>query len=241
MYYPDEYSPYTLGNKILRRGLPFIGAPSRRVRLVKRFLKGGRILDVGCGSGVFLEVLGAQGWHRHAMDIADHSLLQDQNVPFFAGHFDAQPPPVHSLDAVTLWHVFEHLYHPQQALRNAHAILKPGGYLFLAVPDHHCLDRHLFGRAWIGWDPPRHLATYSRKSMEILLRRANFQLQAVLPDAINGSTVALCCDFALRSKGIHTERLWSSLPVHLALTPWSELTRLAGVAQAKVYVATRTH
>jgi SAM-dependent methyltransferase len=235
-HYPKDYQPY---QNELTQPLPFglsaIRAYARRRRKVLRFVKGGRILDVGCGNGAFLDSLGSRDWQRHAMDLEQHCQFTEP-VPFFAGRFDCDRPPLENLDAVTLWHVFEHLYDPRQALRHAHAILRPGGLLFLAIPAMHSLDRHVFGPGWIGWDVPRHLATYSDKAMTTLFRAADLKLEAVMPDACNGAMVALSLEFALRSRQFETA-VGRSLIVHAILTPWAELSSLVGWASARIYVA----
>src|SRR5216684_3330478 len=134
-YYPDVYEPYqkTSHPKLADKVARALGLYSRRRRIVERFIKRGRILDVGCGSGEFLESLAGGPWERYAMDIEWHGRhgLRDG---FHEGQFDHEPPPFTELDAITLWHVFEHLYHPQGALDNAAKLLRPGGCLYRLTP-----------------------------------------------------------------------------------------------------------
>jgi hypothetical protein len=134
--------------------------------------------------------------------------------------------------------VFEHLYHPEQALENAREILRPGGFLFLAIPDLKSVEPHLFGKYWVGWDPPRHVATYSAKGMEVLLKRAGFELVDVVPDITSGALLLMNVDFALKARGISWE-LRQSLWLRLLATPLVWMLSVAGFAPAKVYVAQR--
>jgi hypothetical protein len=137
---------------------------------------------------------------------------------------------------VTLWHVFEHLYHPRKALENAATLLKPSGFLFLAIPDLASLEPHLFGKYWIGWDPPRHIATYSRRGLETLLGEAGFRLVGIAPDAYTGRTFLLNVDFLLAAKG-RSHRVQHSLVLRLLLAPVLFILIRLGLAPAKVYVA----
>jgi SAM-dependent methyltransferase len=238
-YYPDSYLNYQEDRhpRLVRKLAWTLGLAVRKRRIVERFFKGGRILDVGCGNGFFLRTLAGGLWERYALDTKWHGRGACPGT-FFEGRFDHQPPPLTGLDAVTLWHVFEHLYHPRQALENAFAVLRPGGLLFLAIPDLKSLEPRIFGRYWIGWDPPRHIATYSRKGIETLLGAAGFRLLDAVPDVCTGELFLLSVDLLLRSLGFGGN-LHHSLVFRVLLSPLTySLTRM-GLAPAKVYVAQR--
>ena len=131
-----------------------------------------------------------------------HSTAFDSSVSFFEGRIDRNRPDLHSLDVVTLWHVFEHLYDPKKALEHIAEMLRPGGYLLIAVPEPACLERRVFGRYWIGWDPPRHVATYSQKSIGTFFRQAGLQMVAAPPDICNGAMLAMNFGHVLRGVGV---------------------------------------
>lgn len=236
-YYPDSYEPYQAAapSDLVFRVAAIFGLPFRRQRIVERFVPGGRLLDVGCGSGEFLRLLDGARWQRFATDIERHCPL-DLPVEFHAGLFDRDRLPLANLDAITLWHVFEHFYHPRKALEHAGALLKPGGFLFLAIPDLACIERVLFRRCWIGWDPPRHIATYSKKGIELLLRESGLRLVSVVPDNCTGDLLALNIEFVLRTLGWKLN-LHHSTAVRILLSPFMFVLRRVGLAPTKVYVA----
>jgi len=237
-YYPASYLPYRPAptNGLLHKLAVAWGLPFRRRKILERFAAAGRILDVGCGNGSFLGTLQPDRWERHAMDIAQYCQF-DGDVRFHAGRFDREMPPLSGqLDAITLWHVFEHLYNPRRALQHAAELLAEGGFLLLAIPDLQCIERRLFGKAWAGWDAPRHVATYSPKSLEILLAGAGLRLVSVVPDYCGGRQLALNIEMALRAAGVE-QNLNQSVVLQAALTPLAELLSLGALAPAKVYVA----
>jgi len=241
-YYPNSYGPYQQNGDapLVRKAASLLGLEQRRRNIVERCLPAGngssrRILDVGCGAGDFLELLSDGPWERYAMDVARHT-GGSFTGPFHEGRFDHSAPPFPCMDAITLWHVFEHLYHPRIALRNAAALLKPGGRLFLAIPDLRCMERALFGRFWVGWDPPRHVATYSHRGIKELLEEAGLKLVRVVPDACSSSLLALNIEFVLRSTGRH-RNVQNSFFLKLLLYPLVFLSISLGLAPAKVYVA----
>jgi SAM-dependent methyltransferase len=236
-YYPEVYAPFQKRSysKLAGKVASVLGLDTRRQRIVKRFIRDGRILDVGCGNGEFLEGLRGGPWVRYAMDTKWHGRYAPPDG-FHEGQFDHEPPPFTELDAITLWHVFEHLYHPQRALDNAAILLRPGGFLFLAMPDIKCVERLLFRKYWIGWDPPRHTATYSASAIESMLRRAGLRMLAVVPDACTGEFLSLNVEFFLRSRGIRKD-IHRSLLLRALLSPLVFASIRLGLAPAKVYVA----
>jgi len=236
-YYPDAYAPYQKRSysRLVGKVASALGLNTRRQRIVERFVRRGKILDVGCGSGEFLEGHAADAWVRYAMDTKWYGRYGPPDG-FHEGQFDHEPPPFTDLDAITLWHVFEHLYHPQRALDNAATLLRPGGFLFLAIPDLKCAERLLFGKYWVGWDPPRHIATYSAYAIETLLRRAGLRLLAVVPDACTGELLLLNVEFFLRSRGIR-KNIHRSLLLRALLSPFVFASIRLVLAPAKVYVA----
>jgi SAM-dependent methyltransferase len=236
-YYPDSYGPYQEDThpRLVRKLAWALGLAQRKRRIVERFVQRGKILDVGCGNGFFLRTLEGGPWERYAMDVKWHGTA-DFPGNFYEGRFDHQAPPLAELDAITLWHVFEHFYDPQKALENAAKLLGPGGVLFLAIPDLKNIERHIFGKYWVGWDPPRHIATYSALAIQTLLRRSGFRLIRVVPDVCTGELFLLNIELVLRSRGCQRD-LHHSLLLRILLSPLTYgLTRL-GLAPAKVYVA----
>ena len=113
-------------------------------------LSGARVLDIGCGGGLFLSLLKARGAQvvgielsdsraqyaktKHGLAIDKHPVESDHWQKGFTGYFDA----------VTLWDVIEHVNYPEQTLRSAANVLKPGGLLLIDTP---CRDSfyHRFG------------------------------------------------------------------------------------------------
>lgn len=235
-FYPEAYLPY-LANRDPGLIAAVFGLGPRRRRIVERFVRRGRVLDVGCGNGEFLRACDAGAWERYAVDVKRH-LPPDAAIPFHEGAFDHAPPPFPAMDAITLWHVFEHLYHPAAALANAAALLKPEGVLFLAIPALRCLERPVFGRSWMGWDPPRHIATYSGAGIAELAGRAGFRIVDTCADPCAGGMLAMNIDWALRSLGLKTQ-LHRSLLARALLFPLALASVAIGLAPARVYILKR--
>ena len=82
--------------------------------------------------------------------------------------------PGESFDRVTLSHVFEHVHDPRKLLANCQRFLRPGGEVWLSLPNIHGLGHWLYGRNWFALDPPRHLFLPTAAMLKQLLRDAGF-------------------------------------------------------------------
>jgi predicted SAM-dependent methyltransferase len=99
------------------------------------------------------------------------------------GHFDEAPLEGRHFDVVRLSHVLEHLPSPRKSLGKVHRLLRPGGLLWVEVPNAASLERRLFHRHWCHWDLPRHLYHFTPTTLVRLLRDTGFRPRVVKCDA----------------------------------------------------------
>lgn len=139
----------------------------------------GRILDVGCSTGIFLDEMRRSGWEVCGVETSAHAAQYARRrfgIEVFEGQLDdAGLPPGH-FDAVTLWDVLEHTFDPPGTLREVNRLLVNGGVVGMTLPNWHSLDRQLFGDAWIGYDVPRHLYAFTQPVLRRLLKDAGFRM-----------------------------------------------------------------
>ena len=98
---------------------------------------GGRVLDVGCGRGLLLREFRRHGWEVQGTEWSETAARHARDVlglPVAIGSLETLGLPAHHFDAVTVWHVLEHLPDPRVLLAEVDRILKPGGVLFIGVP-----------------------------------------------------------------------------------------------------------
>ena len=131
-----------------------------------------RLLDVGSGRGCFLKAMSSYGFECYGLERSDFK--QDANLPYelFCGEIQDLPMPSGYFDAVTIWHVFEHLEDPRSALEYVFKLLKPGGFIVLAVPDFSSWQSKWFGRHWFHLDLPRHLHHFTAQWLSDQLSKA---------------------------------------------------------------------
>jgi 2-polyprenyl-3-methyl-5-hydroxy-6-metoxy-1,4-benzoquinol methylase len=186
-YYPTSYLGDTAGmlddfvsGKLA--GSRFWRGEEEKVRLVQSFIEGGDILDVGCGNARFLLALDPRCWRRSGIDFARDTLdlvaSRVSSLRLISGSIETAKLAPGSFDALTFWHVLEHLPDPVQALEKAAILLRPNGWIFVSLPNLDSFQAQLFRRYWYCFDDvPRHLHHFSKRSLDLLLQRAGLKIR----------------------------------------------------------------
>ncbi|GAB4241189.1 MAG: class I SAM-dependent methyltransferase [Acidobacteriota bacterium] len=156
-----------------KRG-PLWRAEAEKVRLVERFLPGGKLLDVGAGIGKFLLALDPSRWRAEGIEDAAHVVGQARRrfprLSLYPASIETFTPN-HAYDVITLWHVFEHLRDPRTALRRLRSWLGPGGLLVVSLPNLDSWQADWFRENWFPFgEGSRHPFHYSPESLSRLLR-----------------------------------------------------------------------
>lgn len=185
-YYPSDYIAYYRAIEdepsFLRRLDRRYGLHKRCREVIRRAGGPGRLLDVGCATGVFLDGMRLRGWTVTGVEInakAAQYARERLGLEVFVGELEEAGYPDASFDVITLWDVLEHVRDPRWTLEEIGRILRPEGLLVLSLPNPDCLEARFFGPYWAGWDVPRHLYIFSLPVLERLLAETGFQIQEV--------------------------------------------------------------
>jgi 2-polyprenyl-3-methyl-5-hydroxy-6-metoxy-1,4-benzoquinol methylase len=157
-YYPSEY--YTLPND-RDALLAAVGAEQYKVDMLRRFVPGGRLIEIGPAIGGFAVLAQEAGYQVSAVEmdarccrfLRDVVGIETQESDDPAGALRAFAP----FDAVAMWHVIEHLRDPAEVLKAAAAAVRPGGVVVLAAPNPEAFQFRVLGSRWTHLDAPRHL------------------------------------------------------------------------------------
>jgi SAM-dependent methyltransferase len=213
-HYPPEYDSYhpQAGDGrspwLLRKAVEY--GIQKRVRFVTRHATGGRLLDIGCATGLFLHGFSKHpAWTPFGVELNSHAAQEARDrygLDVITGTLEEARYPDGHFSAVTLWDVLEHLHDPAGSLQEIHRILAPGGILVLRVPNHASWDRRIFGKLWAGLDSPRHLFVFDPKTIKQLLKRTNFDILELSGKIGSYPTFVLSVRFWLVGNGTHPER-----------------------------------
>lgn len=149
-------------------------------RALKESDEQGIVLDVGCGGGLFLQMLAERRNVKVAgLDFsldAANAAWRRAGVPAICATLSRAPLAPGTCAAVTMFHVLEHLYDPASYLDAAHQLLRPDGRLILQVPNAACWQFLLLGERWNGIDVPRHLIDFRQSDIDNLLSHCGFEV-----------------------------------------------------------------
>lgn len=156
-------------------------------------LKQGTLLDIGCGTGAFLHYMKQIGWQVTGLEpdeIARNNAKTLYNIePRPSEELFSLPPQ--QFDAITMWHVLEHVHSLHDYLKQIRSLLKPEGSLIIAVPNYTSPDAEHYGAFWAAYDVPRHLYHFSPSSMEELLKQHKIRIVRKHPMVFDGFYVSL--------------------------------------------------
>lgn len=143
----------------------------------------GNLLDVGCGTGNFLNVCEENDWSVLGIE-PDHSARAIANKKignkvFNSDELNKLEP--NSFDVITLWHVLEHLPNPKEEIGLFKKLLKANGILIIAVPNYKSYDANHYKEFWAAYDVPRHLWHFSRTAISKLVSSQNMCIKKIKP------------------------------------------------------------
>lgn len=136
----------------------------------------GRLLDVGCGDGRRLALLRTRGWQVEGQEVDPEAAARARasGSMVHIGPLESLALPDQQFDAITLNHVVEHLPDPASTLRECCRLLRQEGQLVVITPNARSLGHEVFGPAWRGLEPPRHLQVFTPRALARVARDAGF-------------------------------------------------------------------
>lgn len=145
------------------------------------FPQPGEFLDIGCGSGEYLHKFHAKGWEVRGVEPSAFGAQEGRRagLNIFQGTLVEASLPTNAFDYVRSNHSFEHMPNPTEVLDEIYRILKPGGKLFIGIPNIDSLPFRIFGRYWWYLGAPVHTYNYTVSTISTLIEQAGLALDTV--------------------------------------------------------------
>ena len=188
-------------------------------KLVEKYahISKGKLLDIGSGTGAFANTMQQAGWQVTGLepdDTARQNALNKYNLQLLS------PDNLYGLndnqfDAITLWHVLEHVHDLHGYISKFKTALKDNGRLIIAVPNYTGKDTEIYGQYWAAYDVPRHLYHFSPKSIDQLAAKHGFTVEAHKPMWFDSFYVSMLSEEYKNGKSNLFAALWNGLRSNL--------------------------
>ncbi len=189
-------------NRVYHQVRKYMLVEKRKLVEKSTSLKSGKILDIGTGTGYFLNVMKENGWQatgteksKEAREFAkkefDLDVLSTENIYLLKEK---------SFDVITLWHVLEHIHRINENMDLFHKLLMEKGKLIIAVPNHSSYDAKHYKQYWAAWDVPRHIWHFAPEQMEKLGEKHKFKLTSIRTMPFDSFYVSLLSERYKKSK-----------------------------------------
>lgn len=156
----------------------------QKLKLISSYVSRGTMLDYGCGTGMFLNVCKNDGWETYGMEPDDNArkMSIEKGLDVFSDKDKVSDRIADKkFNAITLWHVLEHVTDMEATLSFFKSKLNDDGVLIIAVPNHVSYDAQYYKEFWAAYDVPRHLHHFDINSMTSLVEKAGFKFQESKP------------------------------------------------------------
>jgi 2-polyprenyl-3-methyl-5-hydroxy-6-metoxy-1,4-benzoquinol methylase len=154
----------------------------KKCRMIKGLTGGRELLDIGCGTGHFLNYMKGKGFTCEGVEIAESArdfAINNFGLTVNSPDVFLNEASAEKFDVITLWHVLEHLCNPEEYVSSIYKSLKKDGFLIIALPNCSSLDAKYYKQYWAAYDTPRHLWHFTPADLEKFLNRSDFSLKKI--------------------------------------------------------------
>jgi SAM-dependent methyltransferase len=195
-YNSEDYTSHnstklSLKNILYRQARNY--ALSRKLKMIAKYVLPGKMLDIGSGTGEFLNFCKKSGWETMGVEpnkavrefsISNYGLkILDSETSLRTGN--------DSFDVISMWHVLEHLENPEEQFELNNGLLKENGLLVVALPNYESWDAQHYGKFWAAYDVPRHLFHFTEKSVLTLAQKTGFKVAQKEPLKLDAFYISL--------------------------------------------------
>jgi 2-polyprenyl-3-methyl-5-hydroxy-6-metoxy-1,4-benzoquinol methylase len=215
-YISHSNSSKGLVNKLYQtvRGLTL----KRKLKIINTRITKGRLLDIGCGTGEFLNVCQKSNWdcmgvepavqaRKYGIDNYGLNVVEEDKL---------KELPLASFDVITLWHVLEHVPLLNERMQEIKSLLKPEGIVIIAVPNCNALDAEVYKEYWAAYDVPRHLYHFTATDINKLADKYALSVKEILPMPFDSFYVSMLSEKYMNGKSNMLHAAWIGLKSNLS-------------------------
>lgn len=156
----------------------------KRLDVIEKYKKSGKILDVGCATGFFLKLAKSRGWDVYGTDMSkfasEYAKKKGGLRNIFYGDLKKVKFKDNMFDVITMFDVIEHLPDPKNTLKHIYKLLRKNGLIVITTPDSGSIVAKLLGRRWEEFRRAReHTYFFSKKTLFKMLKKTDFKILKV--------------------------------------------------------------
>lgn len=163
----------------------------RTMSLIEQYKTSGKILEVGLGIGIFMELAHQHGWDVEGVDPSEATcryVSGQLQLAVHHGYLEALKLPEHSFDVISLRHVLEHVPQPKAFIEELYRLLKDDGIICLTVPNFSGLHSRFEKERWFHLALPYHVAHYTARTLTMVLQDGHFEVVRFLTSDLSCSS-----------------------------------------------------
>lgn len=189
----------------------------KKLQLISKFYKTGFLLDIGCGTGEFLNICKNAKWN--VLGIEPDQSTRKKAIESY--NLNVQPEdylksiPSSNFEIITMWHVLEHVPFLNERIEEIKRLIKPNGIIIIAVPNCNSLDAKIYREDWAAYDLPRHLYHFTPKDIERIFKKHDLKLVNTLPMIFDSFYVSMLSEKNKKGKIHLLASLWNGLRSNL--------------------------
>ncbi len=189
-----------------------IALKNKLALLEKYFPQKGKLLDNGCGTGAFVKFALGKGWQAEGIEPDEKTRIfaTQQTQTNIWANLD-QLPAENKYQAITMWHVLEHIADLHTAIEKMKSLLADEGLFFVALPNRESKDALYFKKHWAAYDVPRHLWHFRKKDVENLFAKHQLSLKAIYPMPFDAYYISMLSTKYQSGNINYLEALWQGL------------------------------
>ncbi|RYG45922.1 MAG: class I SAM-dependent methyltransferase [Chitinophagaceae bacterium] len=194
---------YAVRKRTMKRKRQLVEAGTRK--------RQGVLLDYGSGVGTFADEMKRYGWEVKGLepDGDARQVAQSQYGISLQDTTELFNLTAGSFDAITLWHVLEHVHDLSACIQQLKQVLKDDGRIFIAVPNYTSADAETYREQWAAYDVPRHLYHFSPQSMQTLMQRFGMKVIRYTPMWYDSFYISLLSSKYRKGKTSWAEAIWN--------------------------------
>jgi len=183
----------------------------KKLQLISKYYKTGKVLDIGSGTGEFLNICKNAKWETIGIEPSDDA--RNMSITNYSLDIRKEEEIANliseSFDIITMWHVLEHVPDLNTRIEDLKRLIKPNGIIIIAVPNCNSLDAKIYKENWAAYDVPRHLYHFTPKDIEAVFKKHELNLFRTLPMVFDAYYVSMLSEKIMTGKPNVLKALWN--------------------------------